>query len=138
MLAVLLFSGAGAEARELPDLVVAKADLKATGVCAAGKVAVAGRVRVRNAGKGRGQIFTTRDMLRAYAPAVPGLVGAVKFVNSMRPGDEQAVELRLRATSRLTVAGPVAVVITVDPRNVFPEANEKNNAKTVQVLLDCR
>lgn len=136
-LAAASITSAGVVARELPDLVVAGADLKATGQCAAGKTVITGAVRIRNAGKGRGQIFTTRDMLRAHAPDVSGLKGAAKFVNSIHPGDIQTVELAIRATRTLKAKGPVAIVLTVDPRNVFPEADEGNNALAVRVVVAC-
>lgn len=126
-----------AEARELPDLVVEGAQLKATGACAAGKVVIAGTVRVRNAGKGRGQIFTTYEMLSADAPRIPGLAGVARFVNSMRPGEVQTVNLTLRAARPVKADGPATIVITVDPRNVFPEADEGNNALKVKVAVDC-
>jgi CARDB len=137
-LAASINVAATVSARELPDLVVAEAALKATGQCAAGATVIAGTVRVRNAGKGRGQIFTTRDMLAARAPHVPGLKGAVKFVNSMRPGDVQTIALAIRASRNVKAKGPVAIEITVDPRNVFAEADEGNNTLTVKVVIDCR
>lgn len=126
-----------ADARELPDLVVADARLKAMGKCAVGTVVIAGTVQVKNVGKGRGQIFTTYEMLSARAPQVPGLVGAVRFVNSMHPGDVQTVDIALRASRPVKTKGPVTIVITVDPRNVFPEADEGNNTLTVRVAVEC-
>jgi hypothetical protein len=127
-----------AVARELPDLVVESARLKATGTCTAGKLVVAGTVRVRNAGRGRGQIFTTYEMLSADAPRIPGLAGVARFVNSMRPGEVQTVNLTLRAARPVKADGPATIVITVDPRNVFNEADEGNNALKVKVAVDCK
>jgi hypothetical protein len=134
----VLGSGTPAGAKPLPDLVIAEARLEASGQCGAGQPLVTGVVVVKNIGRGSGQIYTTRDMIRLRARGIPGLEGSAKFVNTMRPGDEQRVPVTMGAATQFKISGAVTIDIEVDPLEVFEEADEANNRASVQVTLNCR
>lgn len=124
-------------AKALPDLVVSDVRLKATGHCDGRQPLIAGQVIVKNAGRGRGQIFTTRDMLRLTVRGHPELTAGAKFVNSMQPGDTQRVAVALGRGVKVQLRGTLTIDIDVDPRHTFAEANEKNNRTTVRVAVRC-
>ncbi len=124
-------------ARDLPDLVIVAAQLEATGDCSGRKPLVTGRVRVKNIGQGRGQIFTTKEMLRSHIAARPEIRGGDRFVNSMRPGDIVSVDVRIGMGRAHSISGRHDVVLTVDPENVFKEENERNNSAVASVSLNC-
>ncbi|MGI9423730.1 MAG: CARDB domain-containing protein [Hyphomicrobiaceae bacterium] len=129
-----------AEARDLPDLVITKAELKATGKCGGEQALIVGKVAVKNVGIGRGQIFTTKVMLRSGIRGRPEIIGADRFVNSLRPGDEVfvTVHLRSRNAGRVSdLAGSREVQLTVDPVDVFRESNERNNTARATVVINC-
>jgi hypothetical protein len=125
-------------AKRLPDLIISEARLKATGDCGLLKPLIAGVVYVKNVGKGRAQIFTTRDMVRSRVRGLPELKDDDKFVNSMRPGEVQVITVRMGVGRTFKVSGVVIVDIEVDPLNVFEEADEANNKMSVRVRLDCK
>jgi len=131
-------SSAPAGAKALPDLVIAEARLEASGHCGAGQPLVTGVVVVKNIGRGIGQIYTTRDMIRLRARGIPGFEGGAKFVNTMRPGDEQRVPVTMGAAMDSKVTGAVTIDIEVDPLQVFEESDKTNNRASVQVTLNCR
>ncbi|MCB1512219.1 MAG: hypothetical protein KDJ36_15065 [Hyphomicrobiaceae bacterium] len=136
--AAVLGSTPSAIAKELPDLVIAVADLKSTGQCDGRGPAISGSITVKNAGAGRGLIFTTRDMLRITVRGRPRLSAGFKFVNSMAPGHTQRVPVSLGAGSGPHKPGRLTVDITVDPRNVFEESNKRNNRMRMHVTMVCR
>ena len=129
-----------ASARDLPDLVISRADLASTGDCSGTNPLIAGRVYVKNIGIGRGQIFTTHVMLRSRVVGRNGLTGADRFVNSMRPGEEVFVDVRIGSGGRRisSLNGTFDVELTVDPLNVFRESDERNNAARARVNISCR
>ncbi len=139
LLLVLLSSvSAGAtQARDLPDLVIVGSDLRHSGDCSGAKPLILGTVKVKNTGQGRGQIFTTKVMLQTRSQTINGLRGDDRFVNSMRPGEVVVVEAKIRTSGPVKGAGPVALDLTVDPVNVFPEENETNNTRRVTVDIRC-
>lgn len=124
-------------AKSLPDLVISDVRLKATGHCDGRQPLIAGQVTVKNAGAGRGQIFTTRDMLRLVVHGHPQLTTGAKFVNSMQPGDTQRIAVELGRGAKVRLRGTLTIDIDVDPRNTFAEADEKNNRTTVRVPVRC-
>lgn len=126
-----------AHARDLPDLVIVEARLAPTGDCTGHGPLITGRVRVKNIGQGRGQIFTTREMLRSYIAARPEIRGGDRFVNSMRPGDVVLVDIRIGTGRAHRISGRHEVVLTVDPEAVFKEENERNNTARATVTLAC-
>lgn len=134
---VLLFSiPLPAVARDLPDLMIVGADLRHSDDCSGRQPLIVGPVKVKNIGLGRGQIFTTKVMLRTRSKGMPAISGDDRFVNSMRPQEVVIVEARIAAATPLTMNGQIELELTVDPVNVFPEENEENN--TVRVTVDVR
>ena len=139
-LATLSTTWHSAAARDLPDLVITRADLQMTGNCSRGKPLLAGRVTVKNTGVGRAQIFTTRIMLRSNVIGRNDIAGADRFVNSMRPGEEVFVDVRLASSGQGPVAGLAGdydIELSVDPLNVFRESNERNNTARARVKINC-
>ena len=126
-----------AEARDLPDLTITRADLRATGTCNGTEPLIAGSVDVKNIGQGRGQIFTTREMIRSTVVDQPTVRGGDRFVNSMRPGEVVTVNVRIGVGTAHRLTGRHRVVLMVDPERVFKEESETNNSVEVAVQLDC-
>ncbi|HUS98261.1 MAG TPA: CARDB domain-containing protein [Hyphomicrobiaceae bacterium] len=124
--------------KELPDLVISEAKLRATGNCGLTEPVIVGDVYVQNIGKARAQIFTTKDMVRSRVRGMSRLKGASKFVNSLKPGELHKIAIRLGTGSRLTVSGEVIVDIEVDPLNVIKESDEANNRVSARVTLNCK
>jgi|GEM_PF-4108939 len=140
---IAVFSGAllraaPAQAGDLPDLVISKARLWSTGKCGRLGPLIVGDVYVKNIGKARAQIFTTRDMVRTRVRDMPSLKDDDKFVNSMKPGEVQKIAIRMGIGRTFKISGVHTIDIVVDPENVFAEAKENNNRFSVQVTLDCR
>ena len=135
---VMLWSAAPVKARDLPDLVIAKAELRASGDCSGRTPLITGKVHVRNAGIGRGQIFTTKEMIASQVEGRADIRGGDRFVNSMKPGETVVVEVRIGGAQVHGVAGRQTVLLTVDPNDVFEEENERNNALRVTVAVNCR
>ncbi len=135
--ATLLFA-LGAAARDLPDLAIVAASLRATGDCSGRTPLITGKVRVKNVGQGRGQIFTTREMIASHIVGRPEIRGGDRFVNSMRPGEVVTVEIRVGLGRPHRIEGTHTLVLTVDPERVFKEEDEANNRTEVQVALSCR
>jgi len=139
----LWFSATFADARDLPDLVISGTQLAATGDCSGKTALISGKVYIKNTGQGRGQIFTTREMIRSFVKDQPNIKGADRFVNSMRPGETVAVDIQLSRLDQFgkglptRISGTYDVVLEVDPRGVFKEENESNNHIIVQVKLFC-
>lgn len=124
-------------AKELPDLIVERIALRATGDCSGRGPLLVGEVVVKNAGSGRGQIFTTRDMVRIDVKGRPQLSRGFKFVNSMAPGQAQRVPVSIGKGMGPHRPGSLSVDVTVDPRNVFEESNERSNRATARVTITC-
>ncbi len=128
---------APALARDLPDLVITQVALKPSGSCGKGRVLISGRIDIKNVGQGRGQIFTTKEMVRSHVRSQPRIRGGDRFVNSMRPGETVTVDIRIGTKGPYTVTGRQTIVLQVDPENVFKEENEANNTATAEVVLSC-
>ncbi len=134
---LVLVAPAAVQARDLPDLVITGIDLKASGDCSGRTPLIIGKAQVSNIGQGRGEIFTTREMIASSIAGRPEIHGADRFVNSMRPGEMVTVEVRLGAGRAHRISGTHVVVVTLDPKNVFKEENEANNRTEVSVALAC-
>lgn len=126
-----------AVARDLPDLVITNVQLQSSGGCGSGGALITGRIDVKNIGQGRGQIFTTREMIRSHIRGEPRIRGGDRFVNSMRPGETVSVEVRLGTKGPYRITGRRTVVLEVDPKKVFKEENETNNTATADLVLSC-
>ena len=124
-------------ARDLPDLVITQIRLEASGDCGSGGALITGRVDVKNIGQGRGQIFTTREMIRSHIRGEPRIRGGDRFVNSMRPGETVSVDVRIGTNGPYRIAGRRTVVFEVDPQKVFKEEDESNNTATAALVLSC-
>ena len=128
---------ASVHARDLPDLVITKAELQATGDCSGRTPLIKGKVHVKNIGIGRGQIFTTKEMIGSRVVGRAGIRGGDRFVNSMKPGEIVVVEVGIGRGRAQGVVGSQTVVLTVDPNGVFEEENERNNEMRVTVDVRC-
>ncbi len=125
-------------ARDLPDLIIERAELQATGDCSGTAPLIIGTAIVKNVGTGRGQIFTTREMIVVELETSPPLRSAHRFVNSMRPGESVSVPLDIGGSAVRIGDGAYQIRLTVDPRNVFREESETNNTVTMRVVIACR
>ena len=126
-----------AEARSLPDLVISEVRLAGTGTCTGRGPRIAGTVVVKNLGNARGFIFTTRDMVAVSVRGHKRLSTGVKFVNALRPGETQEIDVRLGDGVALRGVSKVTIDVRIDPQNVFEEASEANNQTSVEVVLAC-
>ncbi len=140
LVAAVAMAGAAlpAFAKDLPDLIVERIALRATGDCSGRGPLITGEVVVKNTGRGRGQIFTTRDMVRIEVKGRRQLSRGFKFVNSMAPGQAQRVPARIGQGLGPHRPGTLNIDVTVDPRKVFEESNEGNNRATASVTITCR
>ncbi len=125
------------QARDLPDLIISKAELSVTGDCSGRTPLITGQVWVQNSGLGRGQIFTTREMIVSQVVGRADIRGGDRFVNSLKPGESVVVNIRIGHAKVQGLVGAQTVELTVDPNNVFEEENERNNAFRVTVEVRC-
>lgn len=132
-----LSCAAPAQARDLPDLVITKAELQATGDCSGRAPLIQGKVHVQNIGLGRGQIFTTKEMIGSQVAGRSDIRGGDRFVNSMKPGETIVVDVRIGHARVQSLVGRQTVLLTVDPNGVFEEENERNNETRVTVDVRC-
>jgi hypothetical protein len=124
-------------ARDLPDLIITNIQLQSSGGCGSGGALITGRIDVKNIGQGRGQIFTTREMIRSHIRGEPRIRGGDRFVNSMRPGETVSVDVRIGTKGPYRITGRRTVVLEVDPEKVFKEEDETNNTATADLVLSC-
>lgn len=136
-LAATMAMAAPAAARDLPDLIISKSRLAATGDCSGRQPLISGSADVTNTGQGRGQIFTTKEMIRSHVVGRPDIRGADRFVNSMRPGETVTVEIRVGQGQRHNIVGRHTVELEVDPVGVFEEENEHNNTVKIEIEVKC-
>lgn len=129
-----------AAAEALPDLVIRKVNLEATGKCGLGTPVVKGTVTIKNVGKGKAKALFFSPLIKAFDVGRPDLDDPDTKINALEPGEE------VTANVNISMFKPVKGIpkstrvyeVQADPNDKIEESNELNNNFRVKVKgVDC-
>ncbi len=123
------------KAEALPDLVIRKVELHATGKCGLGTPVVKGQVTIKNVGKGKAKALFFSPLIKAFDVARPDLSDPDVKITSLAPGEEVTAKVNISMFKPVKgiVHSTRIYEVQADPDDKIAERNELNNSFRVKV-----
>ena len=122
-------------AEALPDLVIRKVKLEATGKCGLGTPVVKGFITVKNVGKGKARALFFSPLIKAFDVLRPDLNDPDTKITSLKPGEEVTAQVNISMFKPVKGIPKSTRIYEVqaDPDDKIEERNELNNSFRVKV-----